>query len=920
MKNNFYLAFFVFLLAALLWPCQLVQAQTQLVSDTTNRISGDTMWVAWQKTGVYPTIRTNALYKAILGDTVAGGGRVNANRIYGLKNGGFYWESEDISFADYTVRLVGGSFADANQPSGNTRPPMLQMTDVKDDGTAGAAHLITANNNLTLKNLFITGCTSGNGVQTAYQPITFPASNKTFIIDNCVFQRSNFALVVITGIGNTVSVTNCKFRNLIESPPTQQWTGRGVSIWADQQSVIMENNTFFNLGFATFQMEGGSALYLRYNHNTIVNNGRCIMSGSGDWWQNAYFTNNLIINGYWEGEGYNDMHGSGRDPRNTSDGLFHIATLPSSYGTMQSRRVVIAKNSAYLDPRITAKYHSGTAGPDTITRAWFIDPASKLDFAIPYLVSSGNGHVYVADTNWLTAMPAGMADYLGDVTWLQPQNPTISKASMIDSMYAFITQVRNGGAIYTVFFYKPAVNNSDRTWPLPENFSYTDANLMKAGTDGLPLGDLNWFPTQKATFLASQTSFVKAIEALAGQVVIDSVKSMIEAENGHISGTSAIKSNQGFIYWTYANVGTLTWTFNVPATSVGQAQAKWYINMGGTTGSIGMDFQVNGNRIGDINTYGWGGDPISDGANSAANGNIQWTKGVSSTGWQWMTMNPTNTVWAATNTVAFDLKAGTNTIGVFASGGWNSLQIAEVDLARYNVAGTDTIKLMGATAVSTNATASAIGITWVASNFQYVSLGTGGKDTVTTTVAISGTYKLRIFGQNLTTANAPIAITEGGTALATANLPFKYQTGSTTKLDSTGNDVVSPTFTLAAGVHKFVLSGAGVNIDYIQLIKQDIQTGVSKDGLVPGVYALEQNYPNPFNPATTINFSLAKPSNVKLMIYNILGQQVRTLVDTRMNAGQQSVTFDASRLASGVYFYRLDAGDFSSVKKMLLLK
>jgi hypothetical protein len=641
------------------------------------------------------------------------------------------------------------------------------------------------------------------------------------------------------------------------------------------------------------------------------------MSGSGDWWQSAYFTNNLIINAYWEGEGYADMHASGRDTRNIYDGLFHIATLPASYGTMQSRRVVIAKNSAFLDTRITAKYHSGTTGPDTITRAWFMDPASKLDYAIPYLLSAG-GHVYIADTNWLTTMPAGMADYLGDVTWLQPQNPGISKASMLDSMYAFITQVRNGGAIYTVFYYKPAVTNSSRTWPLPENFSYTDANLMKAGTDGLPLGDLNWFPTQKATFLANQSSYVKAIEALAGQVVIDSVKSMIEAENGGLSGTSTIKANAGFIYWTYANVGTLTWTFN--AATAGQYQAKWYINMGGTTGSIGMDFQVNGSRIGDINTYSWGGDPISDGANSAANGNIQWTKGVSSTGWQWMTMNPTNTVYAATNTPAFNLTAGQNTIGVFASGGWNSLEIAEVDLAKYNVAGTDTIKLIGATAVSTSAAASAIGITWVASNFQYVSLGTGGKDTITAKVATAGTYKLRIFGQNLTTANAPLAITEGGTALATANLPFKYQTGSTTKLDSTGNDIVSPTFTLAAGTHKLVLSGAGVNIDYIQLIKQDIQTGVKAEGLVPGVFALEQNYPNPFNPSTTINFTLAKATDVKLTIYNILGQQVRTLVDTRMSAGQQSVVFDASKLATGVYFYRLDAGSFSSVKKMLLLK
>ena len=369
-----------------------------------------------------------------MGDTVKGGGRANTNRIYGLKNGGFYWEDDDISFTGFTLRLVGGSFADANLPTGSTRPPMLQMTDTRADGTSSAAHLITASGSLTLKNIFVTGCTNVNGVQTAYQPITFPANNCTFIADNCVFQRSNFSLIVVTGTGNTVTITNNKFRNLIESPPTQQWTGRGVSIWADNASVIMENNTFFNLGFTTFQVEGGSASYLRYNHNTIANLGRCVMSGSGDWWQSAYFTNNLIINGYWEGEGYADMHGQGRDTRNIYDGLFHVATLPSSYGTLQTRRIVIAKNSAFLDPRVTAKYHSGTTGPDTITRAWSMDPAGKADFVVPYLLSTGNGHIYVADTNWLTAMPAGMADYLGDATWLQPQNPTLSKASMMDSM------------------------------------------------------------------------------------------------------------------------------------------------------------------------------------------------------------------------------------------------------------------------------------------------------------------------------------------------------------------------------------------------------------------------------------------------------------------------------------------------------
>ena len=248
------------------------------------------------------------------------------------------------------------------------------------------------------------------------------------------------------------------------------------------------------------------------------------------------------------------------------------------------------------------------------------------------------------------------------------------------------------------------------------------------------------------------------------------------------------------------------------------------------------------------------------------------------------------------------------------------LEFAEVDLAPAKSTGKDTIYLKGATAVSTNAAASAIGIVWVASGFQYVSFGSAGKDTVTFTAAIAGTYKLHIFGQNLTTANAAIAISDGSTALATANLPFKYKTGSTTAIDSTGNDIVSPTFTLSAGTHKLVLSGANLNVDYVQLIKQDILAGVKNEALVPGSFALEQNYPNPFNPSTTINFTLGKASDVKLMIYNILGQRVTTLVDTRMNAGQQSIVFDASKLASGVYFYRLEAGNFNSVKKMLLLK
>lgn len=89
---------------------------------------------------------------------------------------------------------------------------------------------------------------------------------------------------------------------------------------------------------------------------------------------------------------------------------------------------------------------------------------------------------------------------------------------------------------------------------------------------------------------------------------------------------------------------------------------------------------------------------------------------------------------------------------------------------------------------------------------------------------------------------------------------------------------------------------------------------------VPSSFSLLQNYPNPFNPTTTIKYSIAKPSNVSLKIYNILGQEVATLLNGHQAAGSYTATFDASRFASGVYFYRLSAGSFNSVKKMLLLK
>ena len=88
----------------------------------------------------------------------------------------------------------------------------------------------------------------------------------------------------------------------------------------------------------------------------------------------------------------------------------------------------------------------------------------------------------------------------------------------------------------------------------------------------------------------------------------------------------------------------------------------------------------------------------------------------------------------------------------------------------------------------------------------------------------------------------------------------------------------------------------------------------------PSNYSLSQNYPNPFNPTTVISYHLPVSSHVELTIYNLLGQEVTSLVKEKQPAGSHQVEWDATGLSSGVYYYRLEASDFTKTKKLILLK
>ncbi len=120
------------------------------------------------------------------------------------------------------------------------------------------------------------------------------------------------------------------------------------------------------------------------------------------------------------------------------------------------------------------------------------------------------------------------------------------------------------------------------------------------------------------------------------------------------------------------------------------------------------------------------------------------------------------------------------------------------------------------------------------------------------------------------------------------------------------------------GIISYRLKQIDINGDY--KYSEVIAIYINLNNILPNDYSIEQNYPNPFNPSTTINFSLPKTGKVVLEIYNVLGEKVTTLINNDLTAGYHSVNFNGSSLASGVYIYRLQSGNYTQAKKMTLEK
>ena len=841
MKINYRFVLLALIAGVIFWPAQRASAQDTLVVE----------W--WDGENVI----VNALRDAIATDTTATGEHVAVseipNRVYKLYRGGYYWLEDRIENDGFHLRIVG-------EEPGTTLlegPAVIQMVEDADGNVDG--RIITGKASVTLKNLWLTG-NDDAGVQTYYQPIQMDASNSRFVIENCVLTRTNFAPIAYTGKNNDIFYKDCVFRNLIGRPSTQQWEGRGISIWADQDTVIVENCTFFNVGMTAFQLEGGAANYVGFYHNTLVNVGRGVTSGN--WWREAYFANNLIVNGFWHSEGYGDMTDPNRDPRNTTNGMFTIGDLPSMYGPEEGRRFVLANTASWRDPRFAAYY------ADSLLQQPFLSPVSILDYLDVY-----------------DAMVAP------NLTWVDPGLATTFDDAQIDSMIQNIEDLRAGVTPATPYFWQLPEYHTMISWPLPEDFTYTNTQLLTAGTDGLPLGDLNWFPDKKAQWEANKAQYIAEIKDLAGEEVILTVVDEAEAEDGTLAGTAAIETFEGFSYFQMDGGGFIEWAFDLA--TAGQYDLNIWTHMRGNS-MRGQRIIVNGVSIHD--PKGWG-EYIWDTAEGPQ-------AGMEINDWTWTLIIQDEILEAG----ALTLPAGENTIRIEASWGWQ--HFAGFDLLE---PGTDNVvKSLRAPDVTDYSIVTPIGegAPWTPSGFKSVAMGASGSIAWNMNAPSDGKYRLTIFYQNY---GSPVTGQIQVDGVDAVSVDFDVDT------DSLGHDLLSANFDLTGGSHSITLSGSGIKVDYIQLI-QEVVSSVRVRNELPRGYALKQNYPNPFNPTTNINFTVGKLSHIELTVYNLLGQKVTTLVDQRMPAGAYRVTWDASNVTSGLYFYTMKVDKYTKTRKMTVIK
>ena len=432
------------------------------------------------------------LYKFIEKDTLPNGNRVNPNRYYRLERGKVYVVNATMYFR-HNINLI----ADNDNPKIPKRPPILVNGKLADGSNNLIMVALMKNSiNCLFKNIFFQGVSATRTQGDDNQAFALGGDSIRLSVDGCVFNAFGMQSIVIWGKANKFFIRNNIFRNMVQNHPFKgQLIANSGAL--DQDTLVITNNTSFNNNSYFWAPLQAIMKYEKIEHNTLYTS--IVNVFYSPWMVNAEIRDNLFYGILAYGQMQSEIDGGWYDFNKSLSSIISMTTISSfvlgQHGMTEASRKVTVSNNAYFWPQKIKSYWAQTPNMfasdlwmNTRTLDLFADKAKHPNFLAENNIS--------ADPQFDATMDNKILDSI--VSWSYNMR-TNSKSTF-----------RNYNVGSTDFLLP--------TWPLPEKLAYTNTQLQTAGHDGLPVGDLNWFPVAKNQWNTlngfPQDNFITEVQAL----------------------------------------------------------------------------------------------------------------------------------------------------------------------------------------------------------------------------------------------------------------------------------------------------------------------------------------------------------------------------------------------------------------------
>ncbi len=425
-----------------------------LIIQTMATAQADTVMVPF----IYEGDPNGAISRFINADTTATGERNNPDRYYELERGKIYFTSGTM-IPNFTLRLI------AKAPDADNKPPVVASATGADGKPI--AIMFICNGDAHIKNIAF-AMTPPGGIGESQACFSLEKEGGNYSFDGVTFEWGLYMMIRTIKPVNKIEVKNCYFRN--NEHKTDIWNGRGVGFYQKNpaDTVLMTNNTFFNMNSFAFVADISSYPpdYFLFDHNTLVNTMKYPIHSF--WLPNAVVTNNLFYNSSSFGE--TDADKIGQDPDELIYGIIDISRIPDKIlgfqGITEEERKYVVRNNGHF-------YTDG------IKKYWD-------KYSIEYMP-------------WMNKRTQGMFDDDDKYPYLElgkvcTEDPGIVNAGGGEAKMIKWMKNRRKPAANNYWGWDPDGDKFAMQWPRPEDLSYTNEAVKKCADDNYPLGDLNWWP------------------------------------------------------------------------------------------------------------------------------------------------------------------------------------------------------------------------------------------------------------------------------------------------------------------------------------------------------------------------------------------------------------------------------------------